>query len=187
MRNPGRLRLGFFPLPLKEAQRIRARLQFTSYCSVIDPCIGDGTAFLEITSNAHTRRYGIELDGYRAEQATAMVDEVIQGSCLDVHCPVESFGLLFLNCPYDWTMEEGRNERTERVFLAHTYRWLQPEGVLILVVSAEHVRDCGEILAFHFKDVGVYRLTEPETVRYRQVFVLAKRRTRREARTVEGR
>jgi hypothetical protein len=66
------------------------------------------------------------------------------------------------------------------VLLAHTYRWLQPEGVLVLVVPAEHVRECGDILASHFKDVSVYRLTEPEAVRYRQVVVLARRRTRRE-------
>jgi len=38
-----------------------------------------------------------------------------------VHCPVESFGLAFLNPPYDWTIGEGRNERMERVFLAHAY------------------------------------------------------------------
>ena len=102
MRNAGRLRLGYFPLPLKEAQRIRACLHYASSCSVIDPCIGDGAAFLEITSDARARQYGTELDAYRAEQAAAIVDEVIQGSCLDVHCPVESVGLLFLNSPYDW-------------------------------------------------------------------------------------
>jgi hypothetical protein len=147
---------------------------------VIDPCIGDGAAFREITSDVRARRYGIELDAYRAEQAAAVVDEVIQGSCLDVHCPVESVGLLFLNSPYDWTIGEGQNERTERVFLAHTYRWLQPEGVLVLVVPARHVRECGDILASHFKNVAIYRLTEPEAACYHQVVVLARRRTRRE-------
>lgn len=129
MRNQGRLRLGYFPLPLNEARRIRACLLYpASSFSAIDPCIGDGAAFLTITGNTSARRYGIELDAYRAGQAAAVVDEVIQGSCLDVHCPVESFGLLFLNSPYDWTIGESRNERTERVFLAHTYRWLKPRG-----------------------------------------------------------
>jgi hypothetical protein len=181
MRNQGRIRLGYFPLPLSEARRIRAWLHYpTSLVSTIDPCIGDGAAFLAITAEACARRYGIELDAYRAEQAAAVVDELIHGDCLDVHCPVESCGLAFLNPPYDWTIGEGRNERTERVFLAYTYRWLKAGGVLVLVVPAQHVCECGEILASRFKEIRIFRLTDPESVRYRQVVVLATRRSRRE-------
>src|SRR5438093_77379 len=147
MRNQGRLRLGYFPLPLGEARRIRTCLLYpTSATSAIDPCVGDGSAFLAITEGACVRHYGIELDAYRAEQAAARVEEMIQCNCLDVSCPVESFGLLFLNPPYDWTIGENRNERTERLFLMHAYRWLRPGGVLILVVSADHVRECGDLL-----------------------------------------
>ena len=91
MRIQGKLRLGYFPLPLTEARRIRACLRYPdSPFSAIDPCIGDGAAFLTITGESCARRYGIELDAYRAEQATAVVDEMIHGDCLDVHCPVES-------------------------------------------------------------------------------------------------
>ena len=104
MRIQGKLRLGYFPLPLTEARRIRACLRYPdSPFSAIDPCIGDGAAFLTITGESCARRYGIELDAYRAEQAAAVVDEMIHGDCLDVHCPVESCGLAFLNPPYDWT------------------------------------------------------------------------------------
>jgi hypothetical protein len=47
MRIQGKLRLGFFPLPLIEARRIRVCLRYPdSPCSAIDPCIGDGAAFL---------------------------------------------------------------------------------------------------------------------------------------------
>ena len=135
MRNQGKLRLGYFPLPLAEARRIRACLGYPgSPFSAIDPCIGDGAAFVAITGETCARRYAVELDAFRAEQAAAVVDELIHGDCLNVHCPVESFGLLFLNPPYDWTIAETRSERTERVFLAHTYRWLKTGGVLALVV-----------------------------------------------------
>jgi hypothetical protein len=181
MRIQGRLRLGFFPLPLSEARRIRACLHYSnSPVSAIDPCIGDGAAFLAITAETCARRYGIELDAYRAEQSGSVVDELIHGDCLDVHCPVESFSLAFLNPPYDWTIGEGRNERTERVFLAHAYRWLKAGGILVLVVPAQHVCECGEILASQFKETRIFRLTDPEAVRYRQVVVLATRRSRRE-------
>ena len=181
MRIQGRLRLGYFPLPVSEARRIRAWLCCpVSAYSAIDPCIGDGAAVSEITQGTSARRYGVELDAYRAELVATVVDELIHGDCLEVHCPVESFGLLFLNPPYDWTTGGSRSERTERVFLAHTYRWLKVGGVLLLVVPAPHVRECGEILASQFKDTRVFRLTDPECVRYRQVVVLAKRRSRRE-------
>ena len=180
MRNQGKLRLGYFPLPLAEARRIRAYLRYpASPFSAIDPCIGDGAAFVAITGETCARRYAVELDAYRAEQAAAVVDELIHGDCLNVHCPVESFGLLFLNPPYDWTIGETRSDRTERVFLAHTYRWLKTGGVLALVIPAVHVRDCGETLASQFKDTRIFRLTHPESVRY-QVVVLATRRSRRE-------
>jgi len=181
MRIQGKLRLGFFPLPLTEARRIRACLRYpASPFSAIDPCIGDGAAFLTITGESCARRYGIELDAYRAEQAAVVVGEIIHGDCLDVHCPVESCGLAFLNPPYDWTAGETRSERTERVFLAHTYRWLKVGGVLVLVVPAVHVRECAEILASQFKAIRIFRLTDPESVRYRQVVILATRCSRRE-------
>jgi hypothetical protein len=120
------------------------------------------------------------LDAHRAEQAASVVDEMIHGDCLDVHCPVECCGLAFLNPPYDWIGGQTRSERTERVFLAHTYRWLKAGGILILVVPAVHVRECAEILASQFKATRIFRLTDPESVRYRQVVVLAARRSRRE-------
>lgn len=36
------------------------------------------------------RRYGIELDAFRAEQARGAVDELIDGNRFDVQSPVES-------------------------------------------------------------------------------------------------
>ena len=96
MRIQGRLRLGF-PSTLAEARRIRACLRYPAAAySAVDPCIGDGAAFLQITAETCARLYGVELDAYRAEQVSAIVHQLIHGDCLEVHCPVESFGLLFL-------------------------------------------------------------------------------------------
>jgi hypothetical protein len=90
------MRLGYFPLSLAEARRIRACLRYpASPFSAIDPCIGDGAAFLAITGETCGRRYAVELDAYRAEQAAAVVDELIHGDCLDVHCPSNPSGWCF--------------------------------------------------------------------------------------------
>ena len=86
-------------------------------------------AFEVITSGAEVLRYGIELDAYRAEQARQRIPNIVQGNTLEVQCPVECFGLLYLNPPYDWTLGPADSRRTEQSFLSHTYRWLKPGGV----------------------------------------------------------
>ena len=181
MRLAGRERLGFYPLPIAEAKRIRRFLQFPDQqCSALDPCTGEGAAFAEITSDKKVLRYGIELDAGRAEQARAKRSEVIHGNCFDVQCPVESFSLIYLNPPYDFEISEEKSQRMEKLFLEHVYRWLKPGGILVLVVSAKRIADCTVLLSRHFRDIRVYRLTEPESVRYGQVAVFGVRRTRQE-------
>jgi hypothetical protein len=68
----------------------------------------------------------------------------------------------------------------ERLCVEHTNRWLLPGGVLVLVIPGGRLGECAEILAVHFKDKVVYRLSEPEAVRYGQIVVFGVRRTRRE-------
>jgi hypothetical protein len=100
MRWAGRIRMGYFPLPLSEAERIRRFLCFPDApSSAIDPCVGDGVAVEVITGGAEVVRSGIELDAYRAEQAKQRVPNIVQGNTLEVQCPVECFGLLYLNPP----------------------------------------------------------------------------------------
>jgi len=181
VRFQGKSRLGFYPLPLSEAQRIRGFLCFPdASSSSIDPCVGNGVAFEVITNGAQVLRYGIELDAFRAEQARQRIPNIVQGNTLEVQCPVECFGLLYLNPPYDWTLGPADSRRTEQSFLSHTYRWLKPGGVLLFVIPGDRLAECSQILSTHFRDVRVYRLEAPECVRYKQVVVIGVRRNRRE-------
>jgi 16S rRNA G966 N2-methylase RsmD len=181
LRTIAREKLGYFPLHTREAERIRRFLAFSQQeTSVLDPCAGTGAALVCITSGAAAVRYAIELDAFRAEEAGKTGDQVIQGNCFDVHCPVESFSLLFLNPPYDHEISEGRNARMEQIFLEYTYRWLKPGGVLVLVIPGNRLSECADILAVHFRDKALYRLSEPESIRYNQIAVFGVRRTRRE-------
>jgi hypothetical protein len=181
MRNRGRVRMGYFPLALREAQRIRAFLKLPdAQCAVLDPCAGCGTALVEMTSGGTPIRYGIELDAYRAEQAKSVLDHVIHGSCFDVHCPVESYSFLALNAPYDWECGESRNERLEFLFLEQSFRWLKHAGVLVMIVPGPRLSVCSDILAVHFRDKAIYRLTEREAVEYQQIVVFGVRRNPRE-------
>ncbi len=92
--------MGYFPLALEEARRIRRFLALPgANFSAVDPCAGCGSALVEITAGVGALRYGVELDAYRAEVAGRVLTHVLQGSCFDVHCPVESFSLAYLNPP----------------------------------------------------------------------------------------
>jgi hypothetical protein len=68
----------------------------------------------------------------------------------------------------------------ERLFFEHTYRWLAMGGVLVLVIPGNRLGECADVLAVHFKDKALYRLSEPEAIRYGQIVVFGVRRTRRE-------
>jgi predicted RNA methylase len=176
MRNVARLKMGYYPLPEAEGVKLRALLSFAELASVIDPCVGQGTALQLVTSEAPVRRYGVELDAERARIASANGIETIQGNAFDAIARPESFSLLYLNPPYDSEIGSIANRRMEAVFLEHTYRWLAMEGVLILVIPFERLHDCSGILSSHFAALNVFRMTDPDSVQYRQIAVLGLRR-----------
>jgi hypothetical protein len=176
MRNAARLKMGYYPLPETEANKLRSLLSFAHPASVIDPCVGQGTALQLVTSDASVRRYGIELDAERARIAGSRGIETIQGNTFDVIAKLESCSLLYLNPPYDSEIGSIANRRMEAVFLEHTYRWLVLEGVLVLVIPFERLHDCAGVLSSHFAALNVFRMTDPNSVQYRQIAVLGVRR-----------
>ncbi len=176
MRSVARLKMGYYPLPKSEGDKIRSLLSFSTPASVIDPCAGQGVALLQITNEAPVRRYGVELDAERARTASLNGIEVVQGNAFDAVAKVESFSLLYLNPPYDSEIGSVGNNRMERLFLEHTYRWLVMSGVLVLVIPFERLSDCAGVLSSHFTALSAFRMTDPESVLYRQIVVFGVRR-----------
>jgi hypothetical protein len=180
LRNTGRLQLGYYPLPIGEAKRLKEYLCFPiETFSAIDPCVGNGVAFSHLLEGKIAKRYGIELDANRAIEAESLGIEMWQADALEMRCPAESLSLLFLNPPYDFEVgPSGSNKRMELVFLKHTCRWVKRGGVLVFVIPQVRLKDCARTLVEHFTDIRVYRLSEPECVRFNQIAVLAARRRR---------
>ncbi len=178
-RNAARLKMGFYPLPEGEAARLRALLEFAGPASVVDPCVGQGTALEIITQDTEVHRYGVELDAERAAIAQSKGIETIQGNAFDAIAKPESFSLLYLNPPYDSEIGPGinlaANNRMERLFLDHTYRWLVMDGVLATVIPFERLMDCAGLLSSHFSQLNVFRMTDEASVRFRQIAVLGVR------------
>ena len=77
MRFQGKSRLGFYPLPMSEAQRIRRFLMFPDLSSAIDPCVGDGVTFEAITSGAQVLRYGTQAVSEQKREAASKVVRVL--------------------------------------------------------------------------------------------------------------
>jgi tRNA1(Val) A37 N6-methylase TrmN6 len=176
-----KLKLGYYPLNQPDACRIGRYLQFSNEsASVLDPCAGTGAALCTLADGVNARRYGVELDSYRAAEAKRTLDEVIQGSVFDTHAPVESFSLVYLNPPYDFEIGEGKNQRMERLFLEHVGRWVRPGGVLVMVVPYDRVYECRSVLTPQFRDKTILRLAELEATAYKQVVVFGIRRSRHE-------
>lgn len=50
------------------------------------------------------------------------------------------------------------------------------EDVLILVIPFERLHDCSGILSSHFAALSIFRMTDSDSVQYRQITVLAVRR-----------
>ena len=175
MRPHGKTKLGFFPLATAEAERLRSCLMFAPEFSALDPCVGDGVAFTHLLEGGRAHRYGLEIDVSRAEKARVLGIDTLQANAMDVRCPAESISLLYLNPPYDLEVGQTNNQRLELVFLEHTYRWLRPGGVLVFVIPQPQLKSCAGILSEHFRDLAVYRLTEPASVQYKQVAILGTR------------
>lgn len=114
-----------------------------------------------LAEETSARRFGVEIDANRAEQAQRPGVETLRADVMDVRCPAEAVSLLYLNPPYDLETGNTGNQRLELVFLEHTYRCLNPSGVLIFLIPQPQLKSCARMLSEHFSDLTVYKLTDP--------------------------
>ncbi len=118
----------------------------------------------------------MELDTERTEEAAKTGIREIQGNAFDCHAKAESLSLLYLNPPYDSEINLTGNRRMERLLLEHTHHWLVQHGVLVFVIPFDQLADCAGILSANFARSSALRMTDPESVRFRQIVVFGVRR-----------
>jgi predicted RNA methylase len=176
MRNAGRIKLGYYPLPTGEAHKIRNLLAAPVPYVAIDPCAGDGSALMAITANSPAWLAAIELDADRAAACAAKGISAVHGSVFECRVAAESCSLLYLNPPYDTELGPYGNQRMELVFLEHCNRWLATGGVLVFIVPSTALAPCARLLASQFDHISVWRLEHPESVRFHQVAILGRRK-----------
>lgn len=171
-----RLKLGYYPLPIEEAQNIRRLLIGSGPYHAIDPCAGDGSALLEITRKTEANLAAIEIDADRAAVCAQWAIATVHGSVFECKVQADSCSLLYLNPPYDTELGPHHNRRMESVFLEHCYRWVRTDGVLVFVIPVSALNSCARLLASQFDRVNVFRLEHPECLRFHQIVLFGTRK-----------
>lgn len=182
------VKLGFYPTDLENVGYLKRALAFPDGMNVnlLDPCCGDGTALCALTAGQACDTYGIELDGERAEQAQTRLHRVGFGSYFYSKLASEVFHAVFLNPPYLSVINENEgHSRDERRFLIDAILPLMLGGVLIYIIPYYRMTDdiC-RVLCDNFDDLELYRFTDKEFGRFKQIAVLGRKIRKRDGRAL---
>ncbi|MBQ9346320.1 MAG: class I SAM-dependent methyltransferase [Oscillibacter sp.] len=179
-----RVRMGYYPTDPANIDLILRGIQFPQgvTTNVFDPCCGCGKALRQIANGHNCYAFGIELDEHRAEEAQSRLHRVGVGSFFHSRTSGEAFHVLFLNPPYLSVIgENGTRTRHEKRFLVDSIRNLMVGGVLIYVIPFYRLTaDVCRILSDNYENLGVWRFTDPEFARFKQVAVIGTRKKRSE-------
>lgn len=172
-------KMGFYPTDLENVKYIANGIRFPEERKVnlLDPCCGEGAALHALANGRSCATYGCELATSRAEKAQDRLDRVGFGSFFGSQLSREAFHLLFLNPPYMSVVGESGRSREEKRFLVSSIPHLMMGGLMVYIVPFYRLTPdiCG-ILANHFEDLSIYRFTDDEFSKYRQVAVFGVRR-----------
>ena len=178
------VRMGYYPTDPENIEHILRGLKFPEgvTTNVFDPCCGCGKALRHIANGNNCFTYGVELDEARAEEAQNRLHRVGIGSFFYSRISREAMHLMFLNPPYLNVLTEGGSKtRHEKRFLVDSMEHLMIGGVLIYVIPYYRLTaDICRILSDNFADLGVWRFTDKEFARFKQVAVIGIRKTRSE-------
>ena len=122
----------------------------------------------------------MELDEHRAQQAQSRLHRVGFGSFFHSRISHEAFHLLFLNPPYLSVLNAGGGRsRHEKRFLIEGMCHLVYGGLLLYVVPYYRLTpDICRILSDNFSDLTVWRFSDGEFQRFKQVVVMGLRKHR---------
>ena len=176
------IRMGYFPTDPDNISHILRGVRFPEgvTTNLLDPCCGCGKALRQIAQGNNCFTYGVELDRSRAEEAQTRLHHVGFGSFFFSRISREAFHLLFLNPPYLSVLNEsGGRSRHEKKFLIESLYHLMHGGLLVYIIPYYRLTpDICCILCDNFEEVSVWRFTESEFKKFKQVAVLGIRKQR---------
>ena len=176
------IKLGYYPTDPDNISLILRGIHFPEgvTTNLFDPCCGCGKALRQLAQGNNCYAYGVELDESRAEEAQTRLHRVGFGSFFHSRISHEAFHLLFLNPPYLSVINEsGGRSRHEKRFLIESIPTLMYGGLLIYVIPYYRLTpDICRILVDNFDGLTVWRFTDSEFKKFKQVAVLGIRKKR---------
>lgn len=176
------VKMGYYPTDLANIEHIMHSIQFPSgvITNVFDPCCGCGKALRKLAQGNNCFTYGVELDESRAAEAQSRLHRVAFGSFFHSRISHEAFHTMLLNPPYLSVLNEsGNKSRHEKRFLMDSLWHLMMGGLLIYIIPYYRLTpDICRILSDNFENLSVWRFTEDEFKKFKQVAVLGLRRKR---------
>lgn len=168
---------GFYPTPGSVCDILQQIIIYEEGARILDPCCGKGKTLAQLAPG-NTETYGIELDHGRATEARTRLDSVLWCDALDeARYTLHSFGLLFLNPPYDTAINpDEKAQRFETLFLRSYLNALQPNGFLIFIIPYYILANqgCAQAIARNFK-VQVLGFPQADFQAFKQCIVFGKR------------
>jgi len=174
------IKLGYYPTDPDNIDLMLRGVAFPdgATTNLLDPCCGCGKALRQLAQGNNCYTYGVELDESRAEEAQTRLHRVGFGSFFHSTVSHEAFHLLFLNPPYLSVLNgNGGKSRHEKRFLIESIHTLMLGGLLIYVIPYYRLTpDICRVLVDNFDDLTVWRFTDAEFKRFRQVAVMGVRK-----------
>lgn len=176
-----RIKMGYFPTDLEHVRLIKSAVKFPkNKVNVFDPCCGEGMALKSFTQGENADTYGIELDEARGHNAGSRLLRVGLGNYFSSQISFYCFHALFLNPPYvSAPSSQGGSRRMERAFLSDSIYRLMNGGLLVYIIPFHRATEsvC-KTLAYHFKDIRVYKFRDDEFKKYKQIVFFGIRRNK---------
>lgn len=177
------VKLGYYPTDPDNIALMLRGIQFPEgvTTNLLDPCCGCGKALRQLAQGNNCYAYGVELDNSRAEEAQTRLHRVGFGSFFYSRISREAFHLLFLNPPYLSVLNEsGGKSRHEKRFLIESLPALAYGGLLIYVIPYYRLTpDICRVLVDNFDGLSVWRFTDGEFKKFKQVAVFGVRKRRK--------
>ena len=188
MRLAAQAKAGFYPTPPRVVEMIAelvsvypGRYRNLEVVRLLDPCCGAGEALAQLGHSLSQRwsvgveTSGVELHQDRAQQASERLTRALGSDLFTTSIANGAFGVLLLNPPYDWALDEKK--RVEHSFLVHCTRYLYENGVLVFIVPKARLAVSARHLASHYRALRCWAFPEPEVQAFNQVVLMGYRKT----------
>lgn len=170
---------GFYPTPDSVTQVLKKMLDVEAGARMLDPCCGEGKTLSALTEGANVGTFGVELDHDRVQEARPRLKTVQWAdSLVEMKITPLTFGLVYLNPPYDYETtgyDEEKSDRLEAKFLNNYAGKIQVGGWLVLVIPYHVLKHCSKVLSRGFKNLHVCAFPRPEYDVFKQCVVLGQK------------